>query len=111
MLLVLSLVSGETQALPVKAETWAVAAYLGTLGTLGTFLLMLYVARHWTASAASYQFVLAPVVAVALAAGVLGESVTTRFFLGGGLVLTGVAIGALSPSKARSAPAVIPAET
>jgi drug/metabolite transporter (DMT)-like permease len=95
-LLFISFVSGEPHAIPQKTSTWLAFGYLATAGTVGTFLLVLYVLRHWTASQASYQFVLAPAVAVALAALLLDEGVSVGFFAGAGLVLAGVYIGVLS---------------
>jgi drug/metabolite transporter (DMT)-like permease len=98
-LLFLSIVSGEAHVIPVQPETWVAFVYLATLGTIGTFLSYMYVLQHWTASAASYQFVLAPVVAIILAALLLGEKVTADFFGGGGLVVAGVYFGAILPSR------------
>lgn len=95
LLLALSFVLGESHRLPETTGVWIAYAYLATLGTLGTFLLYMYVLRHWTASAASYQYVLAPLAAVALAAIFLGETVTPIFFAGLALVLTGVYLGAI----------------
>ena len=102
-LLTLSIVSGEARIIPEQPETWIAFVYLATLGTIGTFLLVMYVLRHWSASAASYQFVLAPVVAIVMAAILLGEEVTADFFLGGGMVVAGVFFGAILPSKTSTA--------
>jgi drug/metabolite transporter (DMT)-like permease len=102
-LLTLSIVSGEARIIPEQPETWTAFVYLATLGTIGTFLLVMYVLRHWSASAASYQFVLAPVVAIVMAAILLGEEVTADFFLGGGMVVAGVFFGAILPSKTNMA--------
>lgn len=101
LLLCMSILSGEARVVPVQAATWVAFAFLATLGTMGTFMLAMYVLRHWTASAASYQFVLAPVVALALAGVLLGERVGADFFIGGGLVVAGVYLGAILPLRAR----------
>ena len=98
-LLVMSVLKGEAQALPDGLTTWGTSIYLATLGTLGTFMLYMFVYRHWSASAASYQYVVAPIVAVALAALVLEEGVSGGFFVGGSLVLVGVYVGALMPPE------------
>lgn len=98
-LIVLSLLTGETPAWPRLTETWAAFAFLSTIGTIGTFLLVMYVLRHWSASAASYQFVLAPVVALGLAAILLDERVGADFYIGGALVLSGVYLGAILPAR------------
>jgi hypothetical protein len=43
------------------------------IGTVGVFAVYLYVLSTWTASAVSYEFVLAPLVAIVLAAWLLDE--------------------------------------
>jgi drug/metabolite transporter (DMT)-like permease len=98
-LLLVSFASGEEHAMPDRPMTWVAFGYLSTVGTVGTFLLLLYVLRHWTASAAAYQFVAAPLVAVALAALLLDESVSPAFFAGAALVLAGVYIGAIRSQR------------
>jgi drug/metabolite transporter (DMT)-like permease len=65
-------------------------------GTLVVFLLLLYVLREWSVTASSYQFVLAPIVSISLAAILLGEPVGPQVLLGVVLVLAGVYVGALS---------------
>lgn len=104
LLLGLSALSGEVPTVPARAETWAAFAFLATLGTMGTFMLAMYVLRCWSASSASYQFVLAPVVALALGGALLGETVGTDFFVGGGLVVAGVYLGAILPARPTSPP-------
>jgi drug/metabolite transporter (DMT)-like permease len=102
-LLALSYLVGEARIIPVQWQTWVAFTYLATIGTIGTFLLTMYVLRHWSASAASYQFVLAPVVAIVLGVVLLGEEVSAEFFLGGSLVLAGVYLGALMVGNPRPA--------
>ncbi|MEJ2758999.1 MAG: hypothetical protein P8046_11010, partial [Anaerolineales bacterium] len=46
-----------------------------------------------------YGFVLLPLVTMVAAAVITGESITLSFILGGALVLAGVFVGALMPSK------------
>ena len=106
MLLVLSVITGERWSLPASLATWASLAYLVVLGSIGLFALFLYTLKRWTASRVSYLFVLTPIVASVLGALVAGEAVTLAMIAGGGAVLTGVYVGALSGSKA---PAVRPA--
>jgi drug/metabolite transporter (DMT)-like permease len=102
-LLAVSFATGEARVLPEGGATWFAFAYLATVGTVGTFLLALYVLRYWTASAASYQFVLAPLVSVALAALLLGEGISWLFVGGAALVISGVYVGALRPQQAAEA--------
>jgi drug/metabolite transporter (DMT)-like permease len=102
MLLALSLVLGESHALPRESETWLAVTYLVLAGSIGLFGLYLVVLKRWTASGASYGLVLAPLVAVALGAALRGEIVTPIFVLGGVVVGLGVYIGALSGASPGS---------
>lgn len=97
-LLAVSALIGERWQVPELGSTWTALGYLATLGTVGVFLIVLHLLRHWRASAVAYHFVLAPFAAIALQAVLLGESVTPLFALGGAVVLVGVWIGALSPA-------------
>jgi drug/metabolite transporter (DMT)-like permease len=98
VLLVLSVVAGESRTLPVQGATWAAFAYLVSVGTVGVFLLFLFVLKRWQASAVAYLFVLAPFVAGTLGAWLLGEEVSPLTALGALLVLAGVYVGALAPA-------------
>lgn len=88
-------VAGETLELPVDFGTWTAVVYLVTFGSIGVFLLYLYVLRHWVASRASYSFVLIPVVTLALSSWLDDEPIGVGLLLGGALVLAGVYVGAL----------------
>ena len=96
ILLGLSAALGEPWRLPTTAGTWLAFGYLVVPGTLLVFLLLLYVLREWSATASSYQFVLAPIVSISLAGLLLGEPVGPQVLAGVALVLIGVYIGALS---------------
>lgn len=99
VLLALSALNGDTWTLPTQTEaTWAVA-YLVTAGSVGLFVLILLVVRHWTASATSYMFVLFPIVTMLLEAWLIDEPITVRALAGAVLVMSGVWFGALSPSS------------
>jgi O-acetylserine/cysteine efflux transporter len=97
LLLTLSVVIGEPRALPSRGATWAAIAYLVSIGTVGVFLLFLFVLQRWQASAVAYVFVLSPFVSVGLAAGFLGEEPTPLSAVGAVLVLSGVYVAALAP--------------
>ncbi|MBW3650106.1 MAG: EamA family transporter [Actinobacteria bacterium] len=101
LLLAISLIAGESWALPRRADAFWAVAYLVTVGSVGLFLLVLLVIRRWTASATSYMFVLFPVVTLALGALLADEPVTARAVTGAALVIVGVWFGALSPSARR----------
>ncbi|HUR49840.1 MAG TPA: DMT family transporter [Acidimicrobiales bacterium] len=101
LLLACSAAAGESWVLPQEnAARWAVG-YLALPGSAGLFVLILFVSRHWTASASSYMTVLFPVVTIALGAWIVDEPITTAALVGAGLVIVGVWIGALSPAARR----------
>lgn len=95
LLLALSRALGEVWSAPVERATWAAQLYLLLAGSVTMFALFLFVLRRWTASAVAYQAVLSPVIAIGLAAWLLGEPVTAGLLLGSPLVLAGVYLGAM----------------
>jgi drug/metabolite transporter (DMT)-like permease len=95
ILLVLTVIFDEAYVVPEAGSTWAAQAYLVIAGSIGVFWLYLFVLSRWTASAASYQLVLIPLVTVALSAWLQDESITWAFGTGSILVLVGVYFGAL----------------
>jgi drug/metabolite transporter (DMT)-like permease len=95
ILLPISLALGEAWKLPADAGTWLAFVYLVVPGTIGVFLLLLWLLRNWTATAVSYQFVLAPIVSITLAATLLGEAVGPSALIGAVLVIAGVYVGAM----------------
>jgi drug/metabolite transporter (DMT)-like permease len=113
ILLTLSTVAGEARALPTQADTWVAVGYLVVLGSIVLFGLYLFALRRWTASAVSYVTLLMPLVAVPVAALLLGETITLSFLLGAAGVLVGVYVGAflrIRPrrSSATSLPECVP---
>lgn len=104
-LVLVSLIAGERWALPSEASTWFVVAWLTVAGSVGLFVLFLYVIGRWTASASVYVLTLMPVVAVTLGALLLDEAVTLYVIAGGAIVLVAVYIGALSQSNSAAAAA------
>jgi drug/metabolite transporter (DMT)-like permease len=98
-LLVISGVTGERWTMPDRGTTWMAVAHLALLGSVGLFSLYLFVLTRWTASGASFQFVLMPLVAVMLGAWLAAEPVTVGVAFGGVIVLAGVYVGALSRPK------------
>lgn len=97
LLAIASLIFGEQWALPQTGRTWIVLAWLVVAGSVGLFVLFLYVIARWTASASVYALTLMPVVAVTLSALLGQEDVTLGLVLGGVLVIAAVYTGALSP--------------
>jgi drug/metabolite transporter (DMT)-like permease len=103
LLLVFSLIVGETWVVPSQAETIAAVSYLVLLGSVGLFILTLLVVRRWTASAMSYAFVLFPVVTMLAEAWILDEPLTMRSVIGAIAVMAGVWFGALSRTDSKPA--------
>jgi drug/metabolite transporter (DMT)-like permease len=99
VLIVLSLLFGESIAVPEQAETWLALAYLVAIGSGVVFVLYVVVIRLWSASRAAYGFVITPVVTVLLSAWLDDEPITAGLVFGGVLVLVGVYVGALRPGS------------
>jgi drug/metabolite transporter (DMT)-like permease len=95
LLLVLSRIAGESWSLPVRTVTWTALAYLTLLGSVGLFVLYLFILKRWTASRTAYAFVLFPVVASLVGLWLEGDPITPALALGGIIVLGGVYVGAL----------------
>jgi drug/metabolite transporter (DMT)-like permease len=105
LLLALSTAIGEAHVVPSRVPTWIALGYLVLLGSSVGFVLYLYVLRRWSASAAANQFVLFPLVAIALAAWLERAPVTAPLLLGAGIVLTGVYVGVITqPAGHRPCP-------
>jgi drug/metabolite transporter (DMT)-like permease len=100
LLVLVSLVAQEPLELPTQADTLLGMAYLIGPGSIGVFMLALYVLARWTASATSYAFLLFPLVAIVLGAVLFAEPVQPSFLLGGAVVILGVYVGAIYGPKA-----------
>lgn len=111
MLLVVALISGEQIVVPSEVTTWRAQIYLIALGSIAVFWLYLFVVRHWTASAASYQLVLIPLVTVPVSASLQDEQITWLFAAGAVLVVAGVYIGAIKRPATRGEPVAVRAAT
>ena len=92
-----SILAGEQVALPSRTETWIAVSYLVSVGSVAVFVLYILVLRHWTASRASYEFVLIPFVTLALSAWLDAEPIGAGLVVGGLFVLAGVHVGSLRP--------------
>ena len=95
LLVAAGLVAQEPLTLPNQSDTLLAMAYLIGPGSIGVFMLALYVLARWTASATSYAFLLFPLVAIVLGAVLFAEPVQPSFVLGGAVVLVGVYVGAI----------------
>ncbi len=96
-----SLLSQERWNIPTQANTWIAFIYLVAFVTVVAFLLYLFVLGKWSASGTSYGFVLVPLVTILVASTLAGEEITWNFLIGAVLVLAGVLVGALLPSKEK----------
>jgi drug/metabolite transporter (DMT)-like permease len=103
-----SLLTGEAIALPGRAATWAAVGYLVVVGSVLVFVLYVVMLRYWTASRSAYVFVLIPLVTVALSVWLDDEPVGAGLLLGGLLILAGVYVGALRPTRVPQAPPSAP---
>jgi drug/metabolite transporter (DMT)-like permease len=104
ILAIASLASGEEWTIPTQTSTWVAFIYLVVFVTVLAFLLYMFVLAKWSASGTSYGFVLVPLVTIVVASTLAGEVITPNFLIGAALVLAGVLVGALLPSKAKPAP-------
>jgi drug/metabolite transporter (DMT)-like permease len=106
VLLIASVLLGESWLLPKRADTWGALVYLVVIGSIVVFLLHVFVAQKWTASRASYVMVTIPLVTIVLSAWLDQEPVTPGLLLGGLLVMVGVYVGALRTERtSRRSPA------
>jgi drug/metabolite transporter (DMT)-like permease len=109
VLLLLSIVSGESLGLPARAGTWIAVVYVVAFGSVALFVLYLFALERWTASAVSYTTLLMPLVAIAAAALLTGERFSVSFLIGGVVILLGVYVGAFLRRRPRSvAPSPLP---
>ena len=102
-LVVISVGAGERWVAPAQSTTLIAYAYL-VASTIVLFVLVLYVLGRWTASAASLQFPIAPLVTIVAANALAGEGVTLTFVVGAAIVAAGVAIAAGVAASGRAAP-------
>lgn len=100
LLLAFSILANEPMVIPEQVTTMLSLAYLITVGSIGIFLLYVFVLQRWTASATSYMFVLLPFVTVAIGVLFGGERLSGPLVFGALLVLLGVYVGALSGGTA-----------
>jgi drug/metabolite transporter (DMT)-like permease len=91
LLFVIAAISNET-LLPATANGWVTLAALALISHVGGQCLIAYSLAHLPASFSSVTLLWQPVVAGLLAAIFLGEKLTSRVIIGGGIVLLGIAL-------------------
>lgn len=104
MLAAASLIRGEPWILPSITSVWLSLIYL-VVASVGLFLLYLFILGRWTATGTSYAFVLNPLVTMVLATFLTDEVISPMFLAGAAIVLIGVYVGALMPTKEPAEPA------
>lgn len=100
LLLIVSFFSGESFGLPALLSTRLALGWLVASSIIG-FVLIVWILSQWSASATSYIGVLTPLVTVAAASLLAGETPTWTFLGGSVFVLFGVYVGALSSQASR----------
>ena len=101
LLVITSFAAGEEHASPESSGVALAIAFM-VVSTPLLFGLFVFVVQRWSAFAASYQFVLFPLVSVVLAAVLLDEAVATSLVVGAPLVLAGTYVGALGPDRSMT---------
>jgi drug/metabolite transporter (DMT)-like permease len=107
LLVAAALVTGEPIMWPAQPDSLVAMAYLIGPGSIGVFMLGLYILARWTASATSYAFLLFPLVAITLGIVLFAEPFQPLFLVGGAVVLLGVYIGAFYRPKLGAEEAVV----
>jgi drug/metabolite transporter (DMT)-like permease len=82
---------------------WGAALFLGVIATAWVFALQLKVQRHTTATHTALIFALEPIFAALFAWLWIGETMTAALWIGGGLMLLGVIVAEVGPSRGRAA--------
>ncbi len=100
-----SLLVGESQALPVSMAGWWPILYLVLAGNLIAYVLYAWLMTQWTATTVATSALITPVLAVALGAIVRGEAPAPLTYVGGAMVLAGVAVTLFVAGRGRSVPA------
>ena len=98
-LLVLSAVVGDAWRAPTEPDTWAAMVFLVLGGSVAVFGLYAFLLGRWSASAVSYILLLQPLPTLVYSSLLRGEPLTLALIVGGAIMLLGVYIGALSPTR------------
>jgi drug/metabolite transporter (DMT)-like permease len=98
-LLVLSALVGDTWRAPTGTDTWAAMIFLVLGGSVAVFGLYAFLLGRWSASAVSYILLLQPLPTLVYSALLRGEPLTLALIVGGAIMLLGVYIGALAPTR------------
>jgi drug/metabolite transporter (DMT)-like permease len=109
--LVVSLLLGESHAIPVTAAAWIPILYLTLAGSLGAFVLFTWLVTHWSVSNASLLGVVVPIIAVILGGLVKGEQPAALTYVGAAIVISAILIALRAPhAEPLRAPAAAEAD-
>jgi drug/metabolite transporter (DMT)-like permease len=103
LLLAISAVAGEAWILPTQRPVQISLVYLILVGSIGFFLLFLFILGRWTASASVYVLLLAPLAAVVLDLLLLGDAPSILLLVGGLMAIAGVYVGVVHQPRAATA--------
>ena len=106
---VVSLLLGESHAIPDTAGAWIPILYLTLAGSLGAFVLFTWLVTNWSVSNASLLGVTVPIIAVILGGLVKGEQPAALTYVGAAIVISAILIALRAP-HAQPAPATAPTE-
>ena len=95
--LVISVVLGESHALPTTMAAWLPIAYLTIAGSLGAFVLFTWLVTHWSVGNASLVGVIVPIIAVILGGLVKGEQPAPLTYVGAAIIISAVLIALRAP--------------
>ena len=100
--LIVSVLLGESHAIPVTLSAWLPLLYLTIAGSLGAFVLFTWLVEHWSVSNASLLGVTVPVIAVILGGLVKGEQPAGLTYVGAAIVISAILIALRAPHPVAS---------
>jgi drug/metabolite transporter (DMT)-like permease len=89
MLFSMSLLTGETIALPAQQATWLALGFLVAVSVIG-YSINVFIIQKRSVSYASFSNVLTPIVTIVASSFMFGEVITPAFIVGSGLIFAGL---------------------
>lgn len=89
MLFLMSLLTGETPAMPAQQTTWLAIGFLVAVSVIG-YSINVYIIQQKSVSYASFSNVLTPLVTIVASAFMFGEEITPAFAVGSCLIFAGL---------------------
>jgi drug/metabolite transporter (DMT)-like permease len=89
MLFSMSLLTGETIALPAQEATWLALGFLVAVSVIG-YSINVFIIQKRSVSYASFSNVLTPIVTIVASSFMFGEVITPAFIVGSGLIFAGL---------------------